>query len=422
LRGTLAVDAGEPASAVADLRAALETAPDSVRVIRALARALLADGQGNEAVAVLQAAIERSPGALELRGELANLQTINKDLDGAIATLDKALEVSPDNRGALEGLFKIRMFQKDWKGAHAVAERLKTALPDSPLGFHYDGLVYQAEGKPEASLAQFESALALAPDAIQPLSQLVRSHLAMGKRELAEKRLAEAIEQDPDNFVAHNLSGELLLAGRELAKAQAAFERAIAINSGIDVFYRNLAAARLALGEEDAALATLEKGLEATGGSALLVTALAGQLEANGKLDEAIAQYEKVLQENPDSDLALNNLAMLLVEYREGDEVVARAGELVERISARNNPAFLDTQGWVAYKAGDAPRAVELLEKAAAGLPDTPMVHYHLGMAYLLAGNEVQARASLARSLEGDHAFRGRETAQTTMAGLERKK
>lgn len=422
LRGTLAVDAGKPGSAVADLRAALETAPNSPRVIRALARALLADGEGNEAVKVLEAAIERSPRALELRGELANLQTINKDLDGAVSTLDAVLQISPDNQGALEGLFKIRMFQKNWKQAHAVAERLKIALPESPLGFHYDGLVYQAEDKPDASLAQFESALALAPDAIQPLSQLIRSHLAMGKRELAQKRLAEAIEQDPDNFVAHNLSGELLLAGREPAQAQAAFERAIAINSGIDVFYRNLAAAKLALGEEDAALATLEKGIEATGGSALLVTALAGQLEANGKLDEAIAQYEKVLEENPDSDLALNNLAMLLVEYREGDEAVARARELVERISARNNPAFLDTQGWVAYKGGDASRAVELLEKAAAVLPDTPMVQYHLGMAYLLAGNEVQARASLARSLEGEQAFRGRETAETTMARLERKK
>jgi len=299
---------------------------------------------------------------------------------------------------------------------------LKVALPESPLGFHYDGLVYQAENKPEASLAQFESALALAPDSIQPLSQLIRSHLAMGKPELAEKRLAEAIEQDPDNFVAHNLSGELLLAGREPAKAQAAFERAIAINPGIDVFYRNLAAARLALGEDEAALATLEKGIEATGGSALLVTALAGQLEATGKLDEAIAQYEKVLEENPSSDLALNNLAMLLVEYREDDAAMARARDLVDRIAARNNPAFLDTRGWVAYKSGDATRAVELLEKAAAWLADTPMVHYHLGMAYLLAGNEVQARASLARALAGDHGFRGRETAESTLARLEQKK
>lgn len=422
LRGTLAVDAGKPAAAVSDLRAALETAPDSIRVLRALARALLAEGKAEEAVQVLKEAIERSPSALELRGELANLQTITKDLDGAIGTLDDVLKVAPGNQGALEGLFKIRMFQKNWKEAHAVADRLKTSLPDNPLGFHYDGLVYQAEGKPEASLAQFESALALAPDAIQPLSQLIRSHLAMGKREIAEKRLAEAIEQNADNFVAHNLSGELLLAGREPAKAQAAFERAIAINAGVDVFYRNLAAAKLALGEEEAALATLEQGIEATGGSALLVTALAGQLEATGKLDQAIAQYEKALEENPSSDLALNNLAMLLVEYRDGEEAVRRAQELVARIAARDNPAYLDTMGWIAYKAGDPNKAVALLEKAAAQLPATPMVQYHLGMAYLGAGNEVQARESLARSLEGNHAFRGRESAEATLAELERKK
>jgi uncharacterized protein HemY len=41
-----------------------------------------------------------------------------------------------------------------------------------------------------------------------------------------------------------------------------------------------------------------------------------------------------------------------------------------------------------------------LLEQAVAGLPNLPLVHYHLGMAYLKDGQKDKAAASLAKALE----------------------
>lgn len=418
LRGTLALDEGATPAAIEDFEAILAQDPSNARANRALARALLADDKAARAEEVLEKAIEAAPRALDLRAELASVRTVRRDLDGAIAALEGILEIAPTNAGALEAMYRVRMFEQDWGAAHAVAARIKTTLPESPLGFHLDGLTYQAEGKPADSLPQFESALALAPDAIQPLTQAIRSHLALGKRAQAEKRLSEALEQNPENFVALNLLGELKLADKQYAAAASTFTKAIALKPDLDIFYRNLAAAELALKKEGAALATLRRGIDATGGSALLVTALANHYERTGRLDEAIAEYEAVLQDSPESDLALNNLAMLLTEYRGDESSLQRARGLLGRIRARSNPAYQDTLGWVMYRSGETSAAVETLRKAAAQMPDTPIAQYHLGMALAASGNAVEAKAALSRALEGTQDFRGREDAERTLKKL----
>jgi tetratricopeptide (TPR) repeat protein len=418
LRGTLHLDDGNPTAAIEDFEAVLAKRPDDPRAIRALARARLANNEAAAAEAVLEEAITRQPGQLDFRAELASLRTVRGDLKGAVEALDGILKRAPDNAGALEALFRIRMYQRDWAGAHAAAQRAKTALPESPLGFHLDGLAYQAEGKPKDSLPQFESALALAPDAIQPLTQAVRSHLALGDKPRALARLAEALEQNQDNYVALNLQGEMKLATRDYAAASADFARAISLRKDLDIFYRNLAAAELGAGKEGAALATLRRGINATGGSALLVTALASHYEKTGRLDEAIAEYEAILADQPNSELALNNLAMLLAEYRGDPASLGRASALLAKIVTRDNPAYQDTRGWVLYRQGDFPAAVSALREAAEGLPDTPMVQYHLGMALLKSGNAVDAKAALTRATEGNQEFRGRKEAAKALASL----
>ena len=419
LRGTLTIDQGDAAGAIADFRAALKDDPNAPEINRLLARAHLINKEPQLAVDTLKKAIEGNPTDIAMRGDLANLYSSQKDLESAIAQLEDVLKVQPNNRGAFEGIFKIRMFQKDWAKAHAVADRLKIAQAEDPSGFYFDGLAYQGENKLAESLEQFESALAVSPDAVQPLSQLIKSHLAMGKADVAEKRLSEVIERNPKNFVAHNLAGELQLAGKRNEEAKKSFEAALAVNSNWAILYRNLAATQLGLGQEEAAIKTMETGIEATKGSALLVTGLATYFEKAGKLDQAIEQYEKVLKENPKSDLAINNLAMLLIEYKSDDASKARAKELAAGITDRNQPAYLDTIGWVAYKTGDFQTAAEMLEKAVQAAPDAGIMHYHLGMAYSALGNEVLAKDNLKQAVEGAQDYRGLDEAKATLAKLE---
>ena len=419
LRGTLALDAGDATAAIADYRAAMKDDPTASEVSRLLAKAHLANKEPQLAIDTLKKAADANPSDIALRGDLANVYSVQKDLDSAIGQLEEVLKIQPTNEQAYEAIFKIRAFQKDWAKAHAVADRLKIALPNNATGFYFDGLAYQGENKLADSLEQFESALAVAPDAVQPLSQLIKSHLAMGKQDVAEKRLAEVVERNPKNFVAYNLTGELQLASKRYVDAQKTFETALGINDKWAILYRNLASAQIANGKESDAIATMEKGIEATKGSALLVTGLATYLEKAGKLDEAIAQYDRVLKENPKSDLAINNLAMLLIEYKDDDASRKRAKALAASLAASNQAAYLDTVGWVAYKTGDAQKAAEILEKAVQAAPDAAIMRYHLGMAYVTLGNDVLAKDNLKQALEGTPDYRGVKEAKAALAKLE---
>jgi len=418
LRGSLALDAGDAGAAIADYRAALKDNPNSPDVSRLLARAHQANKEPQLAIDTLLKAAEANPAALQLRGDLANLYSQQQNLDAVIGQLDEVLKQDPGNRPALEGKFKTYIYQKNWTKAMEVADQLKIQLPNDPVGFYFAGLVHQAQQKLPESIEQFESALAVAPDAVQPLSQLVKSHLAMDKRDVAEKRLAEVLERNPKNFVANNLLGELQLTSKRFEEAKKSFETALVSNDKWAILYRNLATAKLALKDEAGAVKTMEEGIEKTGGSSLLVTGLATYLEKAGKLDQAVAQYEKVLKEDPKSQLAANNLAMLLIEYKTDDASRQRARELSKMLVDSPEAAYLDTVGWVEYKFGDYQKATEYLEKAVQAAPDAALIRFHLGMAYVGLGNKVLAKDNLKQAVDANIEFKGLEQAKAELEKL----
>ena len=133
-----------------------------------------------------------------------NIQSQQQELVKAVAQLDEVIKIQPKNAKAYEGLFKMRVHQKDWVKALEVTERTKGAFPEQPTGFYFAGFVHQAEQRLPESIEQFESALAVSPDAVQPLSQLVKSHLALKQEDVAEQRLEEVIERNDKNFVTQS--------------------------------------------------------------------------------------------------------------------------------------------------------------------------------------------------------------------------
>lgn len=418
LRGTLLLNGGDAAGAIADFRTVLRDDPARENVVRLLARAHVTNKEPELAKDVLKQGIDANPKAAGLGLDLANLLATEGKLDEALTELDRVLERQPGEVLALEGKFKILVYRKDFDGALAVAEAMKTAAPQNVKGYHFAGLIYQATGKLAESIGEFQSALDLAPRAVQPLSQLVKSYLALDQRDVAVEKLKAVIAAEEGHFVAHNLLGELQLADKAYDQAIASFETAIGMSPNWPIPYRNLASIYAGTERGDEAVEWLRKGIEATGGSPLLVTGLASYLEQIGELDSAIEQYEKVLEATPDSALAANNLAMLLIEYRDDPASWERARQLATPLRNTTQPAYLDTVGWIEYKLGEHEQAVLFLEKAVEAAPDAAIMRYHLGMAHLARGNEVEARDHLSRALDQNVPFKGEEEARAALARL----
>ena len=97
------------------------------------------------------------------------------------------------------------------------------------MGYFLSGLAFQAEGKIDKSVPAFENALAKQPDAIEPLTQLIKSYLALKQPDKALAKLNEIIKQQPKNFVAYNLLGGVYLSDKKFSDAISAFKKAVSI-------------------------------------------------------------------------------------------------------------------------------------------------------------------------------------------------
>ena len=133
--------------------------------------------------------------------------------------------------------------------------------------------------------------------------------------------------------------------------------------------------------------------------------------------DKAIEYYQKALKINPKFAPAANNLAYRYVEKGENiDEALNLAQMAKEQFP--EDPNIADTLGWVYYKKNILPGPSSISKKPWKKSKDNPVIHYHLGLAYLKNNEKDQARKELKKALELDPKFPGAEEAKATLRRL----
>ncbi|OIQ70788.1 beta-barrel assembly-enhancing protease [mine drainage metagenome] len=155
--------------------------------------------------------------------------------------------------------------------------------------------------------------------------------------------------------------------------------------------------ARAALYEEFSrsheAWTLLRDGLKANSDNAVYVyqTAMAAQRSGDSAAMERLLR--RLLKSHPDDAQALNALGYTLADS--GREL-PEARRLIERALQLDpgNPFIVDSLGWLEFRSGDLPRAVQLLEQAWAARPD-PEIGAHLGEVLWHAGDRDRARTLL---------------------------
>lgn len=127
--------------------------------------------------------------------------------------------------------------------------------------------------------------------------------------------------------------------------------------------------------------------------------------------DLAIAEFRKELSRDPEHVPALVQVAAL--ELRQGNVAGARPpAEDAVRV-APNVPAARLVLGNVLLEAGEAARAVEMLEGAAALAPESKEVQFALARAYQRVGRSDDAERARQEFLKLDRAAREREAGDT---------
>ncbi len=165
-----------------------------------------------------------------------------------------------------------------------------------------------------------------------------------------------------------------------------------------------------ALDVEFAKAALLEENGQANEGIALLQLALerypdhpgvryqiALMQDKAGQTTESVRNFEKLLKDRPEDASLLNALGYSLADR---NQKLPRAEQLIRKalVASPDNPAFLDSLGWVLFRRGDIPNALPPLERAYRIFPD-PEIASHWGELLWVSGKQVEARALWARSL-----------------------
>ena len=122
--------------------------------------------------------------------------------------------------------------------------------------------------------------------------------------------------------------------------------------------------------------------------------------ERQNRLDLAEQDLRALIQRDPEDARALNALGYMLAVHTprldEAHELVGRALKIEPE-----DPAIIDSMGWVQFKRGEIADARQWLEKAFARFPD-PEVAAHLGEVLWSLGEKDEARSIWSGALRND--------------------
>ena len=412
LRGKLAMVDKDYPQAISSLRAVLRDQPESFEALNLLGKAHLANNETQLAAEQFDKAVLVSPDPQRYRYELGQFYLQTGQAASALQQLEIAARDESAGSPVFESLLKAQLITKDYAGARATVKRVRKLQPETGLADFLDGMVDLARNDSKAAIGHFSSALARSPDAVEPLSALVKTRLGLKQVDQAAADIEKVLASRPDNIAALNIRGELYLIQNNPKAALDLFKKAVKLQPTMVTTQRNLAIAQVKLKQYNEAIATLETAIDVNKQAEPLVTDLAGLYQQRGEYDKAIDVYAAALEKNPESMLLTNNLAMLLVSVKTDNSNLEQAGKLAERLGASENPAYLDTYGWIHYLRGDLKNALPALERAVSSDPERAEFQYHLGMIQYKNGDITAAESSLKAALANGNEFNGSDEAR----------
>ena len=153
-------------------------------------------------------------------------------------------------------------------------------------------------------------------------------------------------------------------------------------------------------GENDQSLARIDDALARCPGHPDLLYQKAILLEKAGRTDAAISQLEHLYHDRPEDGTITNALGFLLADH---NRELSRADRLIEAAlkGEPDNPAILDSLGWVYYRRGLPQQALPLLERAFRLAQDGD-IGAHWGEVLWALGEKSRARDAWNRALIAD--------------------
>ncbi|ALK95220.1 hypothetical protein AB595_27190 [Massilia sp. WF1] len=401
----------KPADAEARFTTLLKKDPKNIAAMTALAELTNVQGQPDKATTWLEKASSENPDAVAPGIRLANHYLRNKQAPKALTVARKLQTEHPTDPNLLNLLGQTQLANKDNEGAIETYSKLVNVQPKSAQAKYQLASAYAVAKRDDDAAAELKKATALQPDFLP--AQLALAELAMRKKHPEEAlAIARSLQKQERNASAGlMLEADLLTMEKKIDQALPLYEKAQASHPTTQVA---LAMHRLQKmsGKEQKANQGLAQWIKDHPNDVQALMYSAEQSLYSKQYQPAAAQLETVVKLTPNNALALNNLAWTYQQLNN-----PKALETAEKAYsiAGNNPAVLDTLGSILTDKGDSKRAVDLLQKAVAALPENGDMQLHLAQAQVKSGDKANARKTLEKlsaANKGEAAVKAKELLQ----------
>lgn len=370
---------GDKKGMASSLQQADALIPDHPDTLAVRAGQSFADGRQDQALEMLEKATAKDAGRADLQLMKADLLRAQKRSDEAIAVYRKALEIEPANLAARLAMAQHYLSVSDLDKAQAELKTLRGYAPNNLMGRYLEGLIDFRRKNMDAAAQKLQDVLRGAPD-FAPANLLAGAiDLSQGKRESAISRLNRVLEAAPDHPLARKLlatamldSGQaerarelianlkdddgdiqlLALQGNiaqrlgNLQEARQKLEKASLLAPDNTALIRELAASRMASGDESGAIEALTRLAEKdTASHQADVILVMTHLKAK-RYDAALKAIANLERRNPGLALAENLRGALHVarkDIAQARQHFAKAMEIEPGyLAAASNLARLD--------------------------------------------------------------------------------
>jgi tetratricopeptide (TPR) repeat protein len=366
-----------------------------------LGTAYLLNGETNKAIASFSHALQLDTNFIPAKIPLSELYMRQDNPVAAISLLAPLLKQTnlPPAVAIPASLILAESYlnAKSPDKSIAIYRGLEASYPKEAQVWYLEGQAWLIANKLAEARTAFDKSLALNPDFLPALEELVNLDLFESRIPAALARVKTQLDKDPKAPIPWLLQAQIHMQQKENAQAQADLEKVIELDPKLPLPY--LLLARLYVDEKQQKQA-LDK-LNALVGLTNDVSALMeiGMIHDQLKeYDPARQSYERLLGVEPNFLRALNNLAYLYSEhYNDLDKAYQFAEK--DRELAPYDPNVADTLGWILYKRHDYSRALALLQESVEKQSANGEVNYHVGMAHYMLGEEEPARLHLKYAL-----------------------
>ncbi|MBJ7312446.1 XrtA/PEP-CTERM system TPR-repeat protein PrsT [Rugamonas sp. CCM 8940] len=403
-----------PADAVKRLQALLAQEPKKTQAMTALASLAVARNDDADTANWLERAYNVDPAEADPAIRLAQYYNARGKPQKAL-TIAKNLQTSnPGNPEVIDLLAQTLAANGDQAGALEAFSQLAKLLPASYATQFRIAQLYMSMNNLPAAAGALKTTLALKPDFIEAHMALAALEVRRGKPEAAMQTARHLQTTWPKLPVGYLLEGDVLLGQAKPQPAVAAFEQAYARGKEAPIAIIKLHQAMDQAGQRGKADQLLAQWL-AERPKSVSVRMYAATLDRTPQQAAAIQAFLAVLKIEPNNIDALNNLAWAYA--RQKDPRGLPYAEQAYRLAA-DNPAVLDTLGWILLEQGDAARGLPLLRKATTLASESADLRYHLAVGLFRSGDKLAAKQEITRLIGLDKAFADNADVKSMLAKL----